>query len=147
MRKIIVFSGAALLLLVLASCAQPNKSLYYGTWIGQHGFIKKSVHNVDGTIENYFSLTDPTPTEKAKAQIVKCWADSEGNTWFQTEATILEGPNKNSVPKVQTLERVNKAGSFEEVMANGVVEFNPSSFPVKIDPNNQFYMTFTRAEK
>jgi hypothetical protein len=147
MKRMVIASGVLVFLFMLASCAQPNKQLYYGTWIGQHGFIKKSIHSPDGTIENYFSLTDTSPAEKAKAQIVKCWLDSDGNTWFQTEATILEGPNKNSVPKVQTLERMNKAGSFVEVMINGVVEFNPNSFPTKIDPTNHLYMSFSRAEK
>jgi len=62
--------------------------------------------------------------------------DSEGNSYFQAEGTITAGPHKNTVPRAQTLTRFNKAGTVMEFMWNGVVEFNSSSFPTKIDPTD-----------
>jgi hypothetical protein len=149
MRRLLLLAGSGVLLsaILLAGCAQPNKQLYYGTWTSENGTYKKSIHKPDGAIENYFSADDAVPVEKARGEIVKCWLDSEGNTWFQTEGTIIEGPHKNSAPKVQTLEKISKSGSFLEVMVNGVVEFNPKSFPTKIDPTNPLYMSFNRAGK
>ena len=139
---------ALLGLILLEGCARPNKQLFYGTWVSEKGHIQKSVRTLDGEVDNYALTSDTAPFERSKGQIISCWLDSEGNTWFKCEGTITEGPYKNSVPKVQTLEKISKSGTSLEVMVNGVVEFNPKSFPTKIDPTDtEFYMAFTRAEK
>ncbi len=123
-----------------------DKQLWYGTWVSEKGAYQKSVHLPDGTVQNFLQASDTTPVEQAKVQIVKCWLDSEGNTWFNTQGTIIEGPHKNTVPRIQTLERIDKSGNRAEVMLKGVVEFNPKSFPTKIDPNDPYlYGSFTRA--
>jgi hypothetical protein len=138
----------ALSLILLAGCAKPNKQLWYGTWTSPKGPYQKSVHNPDGTVENFLQLSDRTPVERASVQIVKCWLDSSGNTWFNTQGTILEGPHKNSAPRIQTLEKIDRTGAVAEVMVRGVAEFSPKSFPTKIDPADPYlYMSFVRAPR
>jgi len=138
----------SLTFLLLASCVQPNKQLWYGTWTSEKGPYQKSVHAPDGMVQDFSLLSDTTPVQRLKMQIVRCWSDSEGNTWFNNEGTVLEGPHKNSIPKFQTLEKISKSGSVLEVMARGVVEFNPKNFPTKIDPTDPyFYLSFTRLQK
>jgi hypothetical protein len=145
---ILGFLASSLSLILLADCARPNKQLWYGAWTSEKGPYQKSIHNSDGMVENFSQLSDATPTERANVQIVKCWSDSEGNVWFNTQGTVIEGPHKNSAPKVQTLERINKTGTLLEVMVRGVAEFNPKSFPTKIDPSDPYlYMSFSRASK
>lgn len=148
-RSVLFAALVALLFLVLlGGCAQPNKQLLYGTWTNEKGHYQKTVHTPDGIVQNFNLLSDASPVERANVQIVKCWSDSQGNVWFNTEGTIIEGPHKKTVPRVQTLERISKSGSFLEVMVKGVVEFNPKSFPTKIDPSDPYlYMSFTRAAK
>jgi hypothetical protein len=148
-------SPAVLLLMALAllgGCAAPNRQIYYGTWTNEDGYFKKTVRTPDGLVQNYYSINDTTPAEIAKVEIVKCWLDSNGNVWFKTEGTVAEGPNKNNAPKIQTLEKINKSGTFLEVMVSGVVEFRPQSFPTKIDPSPQkkrehLYRAFNKAEE
>jgi hypothetical protein len=149
LRTVVGLSVVTLLsLLLLTGCAQPNKQLWYGTWIGEKGLYLKSVHLPDGTVQNFLKADDPTPVEQAKVQIVKCWLDSEGNTWFNTQGTITEGPHKNTVPKIQTLEKIDKSGNHSEMMVRGVVEFDSKNFPVKIDPNDPYlYGSASRSEK
>jgi hypothetical protein len=138
--------ASSLSLILIAGCAQPNKQLWYGTWTSEKGQFQKSVRGADGTVENFYKVSDTTPAERASVQIVKCWSDSEGNTWFNTQGTVIEGPHKNSAPRIQALEKINKSGTLSEVMVRGVAEFNPKSFPTKIDPNDPYlYMSFTRA--
>jgi hypothetical protein len=138
----------SLQLILLAGCAQPNKELWYGTWVTEKGQFQKSVHTPDGMVQDYTLLSDATPVQQVKIRIVNCWTDSEGNTWFKNEGTVLEGPHKNSMPKVQTLERINRSGTLLEVMVRGVADFSPGSYPSKIDPTDPYlYMTFIRAAK
>jgi hypothetical protein len=147
-RLILGLLASAVSLILLAGCAQPNKQLWYGTWTSPKGPYQKSVHSPDGTVENFVQLYDSTPVERASVQIVKCWLDSSGNTWFNTQGTILEGPHKNSAPKIQTLEKIDKTGMVAEVMVRGVAEFSLKSFPTKIDPTDPYlYMSFGRASK
>ena len=109
------------------------------------GPYQKSIHNPDGTVENFLKLSDSSPVERASVQIVKCWMDFSGNTWFNIQGTVLEGPHKNSAPKIQTLEKIDKTGTVAEVMVRGVAEFSPKSFPTKIDPTDpSLYMSFSR---
>lgn len=98
--------------ILVVGCAQPNKQVYYGTWTNEKGHYQKVVHTPDGVVQNYTLTSDTAPVEQANVQIVSCWSDSEGSVWFKTEGTITEGPHKNTVPKVQTLEKVSKDGTF-----------------------------------
>ncbi len=146
--SVLVVVASFLPMILIAGCTQPNKEAYYGTWINEKGHYQKMVHISDGIVQNFTLLSDTAPTERAQVQIVKCWSDSDGNVWFNVQGTILEGPHKNTVPKIQTLERINKRGDFLEVMVKGVVDFNPKGFPTKIDPTDPYlYMSFSRAAK
>jgi len=133
--RVLSISTVLLSLVLLSSCSKPNEKLYYGTFTSEKGSAQKTVHT-PGAFKDYAQLSDSTPVQEGTEKIVKEWMDSEGNTYFQTDATITVGPYKNTVPKAQTLTRINKAGTVMEFMWNGVVEFNPSSFPTKIDPTD-----------
>jgi len=143
---------AVVALALLGSCAAPNRQLYYGTWTNEKSYFQKTVRTPDGIIQYYYSISDTTPAERERVEIVNCWSDPDGSTWFKTKGIISEGPNKNNAPKVQMLERISKTGNFLEVEVNGVVEFSPKSFPTKIDVSPQktrehLYRAFYRAEK
>lgn len=133
--RVLSFSAILLSLVLLASCSKPNEKLFYGTFTNDKISPQRTVR-APGLVKDYSLLADSNPVQEATEKIVKAWIDSEGNTWFQAEATITLGPYKNSVPKAQTLTKINKAGTVLEFMWNGVVEFNPSSFPTKIDPTD-----------
>jgi hypothetical protein len=140
--------GVLVFSFLLGGCAQPDRQLAYGTWTNQKGHYQKMILTPDGIVQNFYLLSDTSPVERAQVQIVKAWSDADGNVWFNTEGTIIEGPNKNSAPRVQTLEKISKSGSFLEVMVRGVTAFNPQGFPTKIDPSDPYlYMSFDRSSK
>jgi hypothetical protein len=149
-RRTLIFVGGLILVFLISSCAPPNRQVYYGTWTNDNGYFKKTVRTPAGVVENYYGISDTVPSERITSQIVDCWSDSEGNTWFKTQGTVSVGPNMKNAPRVQTLEKINKSGTVLEVMVNGVVEFNPSSFPTKMDQSPQklgehLYRAFDRA--
>jgi hypothetical protein len=144
----LVATIAFVLFLGIGGCSQPDKNLIYGTWTSESGPIQKSVHTPDGMVRNYTHLSDSAPVEEAKDEIVKCWSDSQGNVWCTSQGTIIVGPHKNTVPRIQTLTKISQSGAFLETMVRGVVEFNPKSFPTKIDPSDPYlYMSFHRAKE
>jgi hypothetical protein len=146
--RLLAATLASMVLLVTASCSQPDKNLIYGTWSSDRGPIQKSVHTPDGMVRNYTHLSDSAAVEEAKDQIVKCWSDSQGNVWYTSQGTIIVGPHKNTVPRIQTLTKISQSGTFLETMMRGVVEFNPKNFPTKIDPSDPYlYMSFHRAKE
>lgn len=129
----------------LGACSRPNEKLYYGVFTNPKGNPQKTVR-APGSFKDYALLSDSTPVQEGTEKLVKAWMDSDGNTYFQSYTTITVGPYKNTIPKAQTLTRISKDGSLLEFMWNGVVEFNPSSFPTKIDPTDTLrYRMFNRA--
>ena len=91
-----------------------KQAAWYRTWISSKGPFQKSVHSPDGTVANFVEASDTTPVERVSVQIVKCWLDPSGNTWLNAQGTILEGPHKDSAPKIQTLEKIDKTGAVAE---------------------------------
>ena len=131
------FSILTLVLFValLGSCSKPNEKLFYGVFANEKCNPQKTVLT-PGFFKDYAQISDSMPVQEGTQKIVKVWMDSEGNSYMQAEGIITAGPHKNTVPKAQTLTRINKAGTVMEFMWNGVVEFSPSSFPTKIDPTD-----------
>jgi hypothetical protein len=95
-------------LALLAGCSRANEKLYYGTFTNDKIIPEKTVR-VPGSFKDYNSISDSETVQEGTEKIVKAWTDSEGNTWFQTYATITAGSYKNT--KVQTLQRINKAST------------------------------------
>jgi hypothetical protein len=123
--------GVLLPLALLAGCSKANEKLYYGTFTNDNIIPQKTVR-APGSFKDYSSITDSVPVEEGTEKVVRVWVDSEGNTWFQTYATITtQGDYKDS--KVQYLAKVNKAGTVLEFMWNIVSEFSPKNFAKKID--------------
>jgi len=121
--------------LILVECAKPNEKLFYGTFTNDKISPQKTVL-ATGSFKDYALVSDSSPIQEGTERVIKVWTDSEGNTLIQKYATITAGPNKNTVPKAQTLTRISKDETTLEFMWNGVVEFNPNSFPTTIDPTD-----------
>ena len=133
--------------LTLADCSKPNEKLLYGVFTNEKCNPQKTVIT-PSSFKDYAQISDSMPVQEGTQKIVKEWMDSEGNSYFQAEGTITAGPHKNTVPRAQTLTRFNKAGTVMEFMWNGVVEFNSSSFPTKIDPTDAIrYRMYNRASE
>jgi hypothetical protein len=145
--RVLLILAVVFSLVLLSSCSKPNEKLYYGTFTNEKAPAQKTVHT-PGAFKDYAKLSDATPVQEGTEKIIKEWVDSEGNTYFQTDATITVGPYKNTVPKAQTLTRINKAGTVLEFMWNGVVEFGPNSYPSKIDSTDTLrYRMYNRVEE
>lgn len=133
--RVLSIAAVLLSLVLVASCSKPNEKLFYGTFTNEKISPQKTVL-APGSFKDYALISDSNPVQEGTEKIIKAWTDSDGNTLVQKYATITFGPYKNTVPKAQTLTKINKAGTVLEFMWNGVVEFNPSSFPTKIDPTD-----------
>ena len=134
---------SALISLVILSCSGPNQKLYYGTFTSDKGIFQKTVRS-PGVWKDYTLTADTIPVEEGTEKIIKAWTDSEGNTWFQTHATVSYGPFKNTYPQALTLQKISKDGLVLEIITNGVAEYNPKSFPTKMDTSSQFYRMYKR---
>jgi hypothetical protein len=134
MKAVRVLSISAVLfsLVFLSSCSKKvDESLYFGTFTSDQVIPEKTVR-APGSFKDYSSISDLNPVEEGTEKIVKAWTDGEGNTWFQTYATITtEGDYKDA--KVQTLAKVSKGGAALEFNWFTVSEFSPNNFPRKID--------------
>jgi hypothetical protein len=118
-------------LALLTSCSKANEKLYYGTFTSDQTIPEKIVR-APGLFKDYNSISDSDPAEQGTEKIVKAWTDSEGNTWVRTyRTTTTEGDYKDA--KVQTLAKINRAGTVLEFNWTTVSEFSPNNFPRKID--------------
>jgi hypothetical protein len=137
-------------LIVLGSCSKPpDEKMLYGTWtndVAQAG-MRKMV-NTPGEFKEYTNVSDTTPAEEGTRKIISSWTDSEENAWFKTFNTFTSGPLIKSMPMSQALIKISKSGTMWEGMGSGVTEYNPKSFPTKIDPTDNWrYLTYHRASE
>jgi hypothetical protein len=143
--KVLSILAVVLFTVLLAGCSKPNEKLLYGTFVKDGGEFQKMVRAV-GSFKDYALPSDETPAQEATEKIVKAWNDSEGNTWFHTYATFTSGPHKSMTPNLEILSRISRDGKVLELMWNGGTEFNPKSFPARIDPSDTLrYRIYNRA--
>ena len=139
--------------ILLGGCASgkyvptANEQLY-GTWINEKSInqfhVQKAICTSDGWKE-YYNISDTFPLNEGTREIVSKWVDDNGNIWYKTFSTITFG--KNTGLKGQELNKLSKSCTVWESVVEPVGEFNSSSFPKKIDPNNWTYNILYRAEK
>jgi len=72
--------------------------------------------------------------------------DSEGNIWYKTFDTGTAG-GAYAGYKWQALQKFSKLGTVREFEVKVVGEFDPNSYPTKIDPKDSSYKIYYRAEK
>jgi hypothetical protein len=139
----VLLIASVLFSFLILGCSRPNEKIYYGTFTSDKGLFQKTIR-APGVWKNYTLPSDTTPVEEGTEKIIKAWTDSEGNTWFQSYAIVSYGPFKNNIPQAQTLQKISKDGTVLEIIMNGVVEYNPKSFPTKLDTTSQFYRAYKR---
>lgn len=139
-RTLLLFTLLVLLaLILLGGCVKPNKELIYGTWVNEK-MVPQKTAKTSGSYKDYLLTSDGAPFDQGREQIVDYWMDSEGSVWYKTqfEATGF---------KWQGLEKISMSGTVLEYVMNGVAEFDPKSFPTKVDPSGGHYHIYYRAKK
>jgi hypothetical protein len=125
---------------------KPEEEIY-GKWINDkvynlNGF-QKIVTSADG-LKLYAHVSDSVPWVESTEQIDSKWIDSEGNIWQKTFIAETSGSNKGIF---QGLDRFSKSATVWECVIAIVKDFNPSSYPTRIDPKDSSYRLYYRAEK
>jgi hypothetical protein len=115
----------------------------YGTWINKHGAPTKSV-SFAGGFKNYVVVAGADRIfNEGTEEIESKWKDAEGNLWYKSYGTITSGTWAGM--KFQTLLRISKSGTVREWVNSLVIDFDPKSYPPKIDSEDPDYKIFTRA--
>ena len=150
-RRILLLTVVALSLILLAGCGQgkylpkPNEELY-GTWTNERMPQQKSVITASG-FKSYTYIGDPDTFIEGTMQIISKSTDSEGNIWYKAFEIYTSGLHGLKGQKRQTPYKLSKSGTVLECQPAYVGEFDPKSFPSKLDPKDQFYRIYFRSEK
>jgi hypothetical protein len=144
MRRVLIVFSVLLLFASLGIMAQDkyvpsSNEVFYGTWINEKMTPQKTVHNPDGSFEDYQHVSDTTPFRKGTSEITKKTTDSEGNVYYETFDKMSFGMVLHSLWKIsdsgKAMEMVGRAAGAD-----------PSSFPKEIDPKDPHYFIFYRLE-
>jgi hypothetical protein len=79
---------------------------------------------------DYSSLTDPSPAASGEEEVAIKWKDSEGNIWYNIQGGASEG---KYTFKFQSLQKLSKSATVRELVSGLVDEYDPNSYPTKID--------------
>ena len=121
-----------------------NEELY-GTWTNESMSPQKTV-NFAGGCKDFDLLSDSVSFGGGTEQIASKWKDSEGNIWYKTLDKGTAG-GAYAGYKWQALQKFSKLGTVREFEVKVVGEFDPNSYPTKIDPKDSSYKIYYRAEK
>ncbi len=116
----------------------------YGTWANEAANPQEVVLTPGG-FEDYASVSDSVPAESGTLRIDGKWTDADGNVWYRAFLAVSAGPLKET--KTQTLQRISSSGASREAVSVKVVEFDPSLYPARIDPEDKSYLAYNRAGK
>ena len=148
-------------LILLGSCApgkyvpKANEELY-GTWINKsysgHYDLLNDDHAqkevIDSNGYHVFRFVDDFAEYYVGAEtITSKWTDSEGNIWYKT---YKGGWNQNEIKTSVVphfLYKLSKSATVRESVYANRDTYTPSAFPTKIDPKDQSYLVYNRAEK
>jgi hypothetical protein len=124
-----------------------NEELY-GTWTNEQNFgdnyhPRKVVVTVD-EYTVYFNVSDSVPLFAWSFSIDEKWTDSEGNIWYKILG-IGVGTFKGY--KSQELYKLSKSNTVMERAYVEVGKFDPTNYPTKIDPQQEYYRILYRAER
>jgi hypothetical protein len=138
---------ALLVVLMLGGCA-PGKYTptaneeIYGTWTNPEASRQKFLMLPDGTWKLFISSSDTVPSESGTYQLVKKWKDSDGNTWYDENASWIANPMGNQ----QVLVKIDATGKTIESSSLSVGKFDNQTYPKAIDRKDDTYSLFHRAE-
>jgi len=144
-RRLLLGAMAVLLVIVpVGGWAQEkyvpkdNEELY-GTWTNEQNVTLQKAVDFPGGYECYSGISDSTPYETGTEQIETKWTDPEGNIWYKTFGTVTGGIGKGY--RWQDLIKISKSGRVRESENDpiGTMEFSPSKYPTKIDPDSDPY--------
>ncbi len=143
--RLILFGASAVLVALLlfgVTVVVPvlgPKEMFYGTFENKSAFPQKAVR-FPGGFKDYALVSDTIPVAQGTEKIVDRRTDSEGNSWYKTQAARTDG-------KYLTLQKISKAGTVLELMAKEVADFSSGDFPTKIDPAGSVYRIMYRTGK
>ena len=124
-----------------------NEELY-GTWINNKSInsyhVQKAVH-IPNAWREFSDVKDTVPHQEGTVRIDDKWTDSDGTIWYKTFNAITSGTYKGF--KVQALQKISQSGSVKENVSIAVGEFDPKLYPTEIDPKDDSYQIFYRAEE
>ncbi len=149
--RIPLITVVVLTLILLAGCGEgkytpkPSEELY-GTWTNEGMPQQKCVITAKG-FKTYTSPSDSDTFVEGTMQIVSKSTDSEGNIWYKSFETYSSGLHAFKGQKRQTLYRLSKSETVLEYQSGYVGEFDPKSFPGKLDAAADFYRIYSRSEK
>jgi len=156
MRPLTMLLGTTVMLLAFIQVEGMAQEKYvpkadeeiYGTWTNEKNTNisgdQKLVYEADGLWKAYFKIADPLPYEEGTFRIDSKWTDSEGNIWYKTFGAMTSG--RAIGVKYQELIRISEAGAVWEGVYADVLEFDPDSYPAKVDPQDYTYAIYYRAE-
>ena len=151
-----LFIGATMTLLsmiplvVLAQgkyVAKPNEEVY-GTWINEktiNSFHMQKTVSTPNAWKDFTEVKDIVPHDEGTTRIDEKWTDSEGNVWYKTFNTITKGTWKGY--KNQALQKISQSGTVMEMVFISVGEFDPKLYPTTVDPKDDNYRIFYRADE
>ena len=157
MKRVLIVSASILLLglIQVGGWAQTkyvpkeNEEIY-GTWLNEKRTntdnCQKLVITADGWKE-YYNISDSVSFFEGRGFFDSKWTDSEGNIWYESFGTITKGTAAAQGIKYQELDKVSNSGKVVESVNTNVAEYDPDSYPTKIDPTDYTYRIYYRAEK
>jgi hypothetical protein len=125
-RLMVVVAAVLFLALLLSGGlavmhALESRDPFYGTFANEEMSPQKWV-TFPGGFKSYVLMSDTLPADEGTERIVARWTDSDGNLWYQTQATIGKR-------KLLTLVRISTPGTVREFTANEVADFSRDDFP------------------
>jgi opacity protein-like surface antigen len=121
-----------------------NEELY-GTWTNENMSPQKTV-NFAGGCKDFDLLSDSVSFGGGTEQIASTWKDSEGNIWYKTFDKGTAG-GAYAGYKWQALQKLSKSGTVREFEVKRVSEFDPNSYPTRVDAKDSSYKIYYRAKK
>jgi hypothetical protein len=91
-----------------------------------------------GGFKDYVAVSDTVPVAEGTEQIIERWKDSQGNSWYKTQAV-------QNTSKYLTLQKISRSGTLLEFAANEVADFFSRDFPAGISPTSGAYRIYYRA--
>ena len=122
----------------------------YGTWLNEKRTntdnCQKVVITADGWKE-YYNISDSVSFFEGREFFDSKWTDSEGNIWYKTFGTVTKETAAAQGVKYQELDKISSAGTVWESVYAVVVEYDPDSYPTKVDPTDCTYKIYYRTKK
>ncbi len=157
MKVHVVLLGSAILLLAALGAWAQEKYVatadeeLYGPWTNRRTVQdtwhpQKLVITAEG-YKNYVAMSDTESLEEGTMEIESKWTDSEGNIVYKVFGVRTKGYFTGY--KFQNLVKISDSGKVAEWVSRnvGLKEFDPSRYPIKVDPKDPTYDILYRVEE